>query len=302
MSQKYDLAIIGSGPGGLTSAIYAGRADLKVCVIEKMAVGGQMGITMDIANYPGFPDGVDGHALAEKMKSQVESFGAEFIMADATEIKKEQDLFVISLGDKTIEARAVIVATGSAPRKLEVEGEERLRGRGVSYCGTCDAPFFRNRKVAVVGGGDTALKEALYLSKFASEVTIIHRRDELRGEKIYRNQIDKNEKINILWNTVVTAINGEKAVESLSIKTKDEVSQLPIDGIFIFVGTTPNSQVVDKILPETNGSEIKVDTNMMTDIPGLFAVGDVRKNSYRQITTAVGEGATAAMAAEHYLS
>ncbi len=301
---KTDFLIIGAGPAGMAAAIYAGRADLKTLVLEKMMVGGQVANTMDIANYPGFPDSIDGPTLADKMKAQAEKFGAEFVMAEAQSLTKDGSLFRVVTSDGEIEARCVVLSTGSDPRELGVPGERELRGRGVSYCGTCDAPFFRNKKVFVIGGGDTALKEGLHLAKFASSVTIVHRRDELRGEKIYQHQVLAHEKIGIIWDSVLTEIRGDKKVETLALENvkTDAKSEQAADGVFIFVGTKPNTQLLQDILPEYCGEHVKTGEDMMTAVPGLFAVGDVREGSYRQVATAVGEGATAAMAAEHYLS
>ncbi|MBN2713870.1 MAG: thioredoxin-disulfide reductase [Planctomycetes bacterium] len=302
MDKVCDLAIIGGGPAGLSAAIYAGRADLRTTVLEKMIVGGQVALTMDIANYPGFPEGVDGPTLSAKMKAQAERFGVEFLTAEATDISKNGKSFTITHKNGMIEAKAVIISTGSDPRKLGVPGEKELRGRGVSYCGTCDAPFFRERKVVVVGGGDSALKESLHIAKFASEITLVHRRDTFRGEKIYQRQVMSNERINIRWNTSVKSINGTDKLTSVTVENSDgEVEEIKADGIFIFVGTVPNTELICHLVPKNCGGHIDTDMDMMTAVEGLFAVGDVREHSYRQVATAVGEGATAAMAAGHYI-
>ena len=301
--EEYEIIIVGGGPAGLAAAVYAGRADRKVLLLERGLIGGQVALTMDIANYPGFAEGIDGPKLAERMRAQAERYGVEFHQAEARSISRDNGMFTLELAEETLRSPVVIVATGSTPRKLGVPGEEELRGRGVSYCGTCDAPFFRNKRVLVVGGGDTALKEALHLAKFASEITIVHRRDEFRAEKIYQKQVLSTEKIRVLWDSKLVGIMGEKSVQSArvhSLKTGTE-ENIETEGVFIFVGTTPNTSLICKLIPANCQGHIDTDIDMMTAIPGLFAVGDVREHSYRQIATAVGEGATAAMAAEHYL-
>lgn len=302
-THEYEIVIIGGGPAGLSAAIYAGRSARRVLLLEKALVGGQVAMTMDIANYPGFPEGIDGPQLAQKMRAQAERYGVEFMVAEARTIAKDGETFMIELSQRTIMAKTVIVATGSQPLELGVSGEKELRGRGVSYCGTCDAPFFRERRVLVVGGGDTALKEALHLSKFVSELTLIHRRDSFRAEMIYQKQILSTEKIKIRYNTVLKEIRGEKKVEQALLESTDsgEEDVLDIDGVFIFIGTRPNTELICQLVPANCGGNIDTDLDMMTGVEGLFAVGDVREHSYRQVATAVGEGATAAMAAEHYL-
>ncbi|MFH0911785.1 MAG: thioredoxin-disulfide reductase [Planctomycetota bacterium] len=299
-----DLAIIGGGPAGLSAALYAGRSDLKTILLERMLMGGQVALTMDIANYPGFPEGIDGPALAEKMRAQAERYGVVFLDREAVGLSQDGSTFLVTLKKDTIRAKTVIVATGSDPQKLGVPGESELRGKGVSYCGTCDAPFFRNKRVMVVGGGDSALKEALYIAKFASAVTLVHRRDAFRAEKFYRKQVLAHDRIAIRWNTVVRSIRGENKVQSVTLEDVKTGSRedVEMDGIFIFVGSIPNTQLLCRLMPDFCCNHVRTDLDMMTSIPGLFAVGDVREHSYRQVATAVGEGATAAMAAEHYLS
>ncbi len=298
-----EIVIIGGGPAGLSAAVYAGRSARKVMLLEKGLVGGQVAMTMDIANYPGFPEGINGTELAQKMRAQAERYGVEFCTAEAKTINKDGDTFTVETSKLQVRAKAVIIATGSQPLELGVEGENELRGRGVSYCGTCDAPFFRDKRVLVVGGGDTALKEALHLSKFVSELTLIHRRDSFKAEMIYQKQILSNEKIKILYNTELKKITGEKKVQKVALyDNKNNVeSEFEVDGVFIFIGTKPNTRLVCQLVPANCGGNIDTDLDMMTEIEGLFAVGDVREHSYRQVATAVGEGATAAMAAEHLL-
>lgn len=305
MTEQYEIIIIGGGPAGLSAAVYAGRGGRRVLLLERGLIGGQVAMTMDIANYPGFPEGIDGPQLAQKMRAQAERFGTEFRVAEAKNITRNpvSGTFTIQTASDEFTAPVVIISTGSTPRALGVPGEEALRGRGVSYCGTCDAPFFRNRRVVVVGGGDTALKEALHLSKFAAEITIIHRRDSFRAEAIYQKQILSTEKIRVVWNATLQKITGEKKVEAVVIKDviSGQESELPADGVFIFVGTLPNTELICSLIPANCKGHIETDLDMMTGLPGLYAVGDVREHSYRQVATAVGEGATAAMSAEHYL-
>ena len=298
---RYDIIIIGGGPAGLSAAIYAGRAQRRVLVLEKGLLGGQVSMTMDIANYPGFPEGIDGPQLAEKMQAQAERYGTEFKLAQAQDIRYDTNSgFVVITAKEELQSRAVIIATGSSPKELGVKGEKEFRGKGVSYCGTCDAPFFRGKRIVVVGGGDTALKESLHLTKFASEITLVHRRESFRAEKIYQKQVLSNEKINVLFDSELVEISGHTAVNGVTIRnniTKD-THKLEVDGVFIFVGTNPNTSLICKLIPKNCRGHIDTDTSMMTEIKGLFAIGDVREGSYRQVATAVGEGATAAMAAE----
>lgn len=305
MEKSYDTAIVGGGPAALAAAIYAGRAELKTVLLERIALGGQVALTHAIDNYPGFPEGVDGPALTEQMAAQARRFGAEIQTEEVIKVELDGNVKVVSTSENTYRAPTVILAMGADPRKLGVPGEEELRGRGVSYCGTCDAPFFREKKVVAVGGGDTALKEALFIAKFAREVVVVHRRQEFRAERIYQTEARKHPKINFELDAVVERINGEAKVEGVEIRNvkTDEKKELPCDGVFIFIGHVPNTDFLGKdLLPLDAAGHIEVDLNMMTAVPGIYAIGDVRKYSYRQVATAVGEGATAAMAAEHWLT
>ena len=299
----YDVLIIGAGPAGLSAAVYAGRAALKTLLLERSEAGGQMAITLDIANFPGFPDGIDGAELSARMRRHAERFGVEIRQAEARSIERVEDGFLVSGDSERFLGRTAIIATGSSPRLLNVPGEKELRGRGVSYCATCDGPFFRNKEVLVVGGGDAALKESLHLVKFASRLTIVHRRDTFRGEKIYQKDILNHPKIEVLWNTIVLGINGRQSVEAVTLRDvmSDRIFERPTQGIFIFIGSIPNTGLLASLLPESAAGPVPVDADMMTRIPGLFAIGDLRMGSYRQIATAIGDGAIAAMAAERYL-
>ena len=304
MTDGYDTIIVGGGPAALAAAVYSGRAELRTLVLERSALGGQVVLTDAIDNYPGFPEGVSGPDLTELMARQARRFGAEIITAEVTKVELEGDIMkLVTTSDNTYRARALILAMGADPRKLGVPGEEELRGRGVSYCGTCDAPFFRDKKVVVVGGGDAALKEALFITKFAREVVLVHRRQGFRAEKIYQTEARENPKIAFELDAVVERILGEQRVEGAEVRNvkTDERKTVSCDGIFIFIGTVPNTAFLGNMFGVDAGGHIETDGDMATSIPGVFAIGDVRKDSYRQIATAVGEGATAAIAAGHWI-
>ena len=288
----------------MSAAIYTGRSNIRTAIVEKGMVGGQSANTLDIANYPGFPEGIDGPELAERMRQHADRFKTEFIMDEAALIDRNDDgTFCVTLRKREICSSVVIVATGSSPRKLGIPGEEAFYGKGVSYCGTCDGPFFRDRKVVVVGGGDSALKEGLHIARFASELVIVHRRDAFRAEQIYRDQVDATGNIKVRWNAVAKEIRGEAKVTGILLEdtVTGESEEMATDGVFIFIGTEPNTDFLKNLLPEEAGGHIRTGPDMMTGIPGLFAIGDVREGSYRQISTGIGEGATAAIEAEHYL-
>ncbi len=297
----YDVVIIGGGPAGLTAAIYAGRGLLKTLVIEKLMTGGQATVTHQIDNYPGFPDGISGPELMERFEKQARRFGAEFTSGTVEGMSLDGKVKVIDLGDRKIRAKTVIICTGAEPRKLGVPGEARFTGKGVSYCATCDGAFFRDAEIAVVGGGDSAVKEAIFLTKFASRVYVIHRRDELRAEKVTAEEAFSNDRIEFLWNTVVEEITGDmsgvKALKLRNVKD-DSRRELPVQGVFIYVGMVPNTAFLKGFLELDDAGYILADRDTHTGVPGVFAAGDVRKKLTRQVATAVGDGATAAMAAE----
>lgn len=304
MAEDFDIVIVGGGPASLSAAIYAGRAELKTLVLERQYLGGQVATTWQVDNYPGFPDGIEGPELIGRMEAQARRFGTQFRYEEVTRIELDGDVKVLTTDKEEYRSLTLILAMGADPKKLEVPGEDELRGRGVSYCGTCDGPFFRDKNVVVVGGGDAALKEALFIARFAKHITIVHRRDEFRAEKIHQTQVEKNEKISVAWNTVVTRINGTEKVESVTtqdVNTKEE-AKVPCEGVFIFIGHRPNTGFLCNLLPNQCMGELETDLDMMTVLPGVFAIGDVRVHSYRQIATAVGEGATAAIAAEHWVA
>jgi thioredoxin reductase (NADPH) len=300
-----DIAIIGGGPAALSAAIYAGRSAFDVRVLEKGVVGGQSALTLDIANYPGFPDGIDGAELADRMRRQAEKFGAQFMTGEVDHVDRldEDGRFRICMREDCLDATAVIVASGSSPRKLGVPGEEEFRGRGVSYCATCDGPFFRGKQTIIVGGGDAALKEGLHLAKFVDHLTIVHRRDAFRAERIYQDEVEAAPNITVRWNATVEEIQGDNSVTGVLLRdtVTGALEEMDTQGVFVFIGTEPNTTFLCPVIDADCGGHVLTDSNMMTSVPGLYAIGDVRKHSYRQIATAVGEGATAAIAAEEYI-
>jgi len=305
MSAVYDVAIIGAGPAGMTAGLYASRALLKTVMIEKGVAGGLMALTDKLENWPGDLS-VSGAELSERMLNQTTSFGCELKMGEVTRVDKLNDgNFIISLdGGENISAKTVIYAAGSIPRLADIEGEKEFGGRGVSYCAVCDAAFYRGLKVAVLGGGDSALKEALYLTKFADEVTIIHRRQEFRAEKIIQEEVKNNPKIKFVLDSVAVKIDGSNFVEKVIVKNvkTEEISTLSVDGVFVFLGYIPKVEPVKHLIELASDGRIKADYKMQTNVEGFFAAGDVITKLVNQVATAVGDGATAATAAEHYIS
>ncbi len=299
----YEVLIIGAGPAGMTAAIYAARAGYKTAILEHGVPGGQAATTDMIENYPGFPDGISGPELMMKFFEQTQTFGVELIYEQVQSLELTGDIKRVITDKQTIEAKTVVIASGAKPRTLGVANEGRLRGRGVSYCATCDGFFFKDQPVAVVGGGDTAVEEAMYLTKMCSSVTLIHRRDELRANKLAQSRALANEKLHILYDTVVDEIVGDEKVTQLKLRNKktDETSQLDINGVFIFVGYLPNDAFLPPELEVNQQGYIITDEEMATNIPGVFAVGDVRQKKLRQVTTAVGDGGAVMHAIEEYL-
>ena len=298
-----DMVIIGGGPAGLTAGIYASRALMNVVLFEKGAYGGQMLTTAHLENYPGFPDGIGGFELADLMHRQAEVFELPIEYLSIDSIRKEGDLFILHSGSDESKARTVVVATGATPDKLGVPGEERLTGRGVSYCATCDGALYRDRTVAVIGGGDSAVEEALFLTRFAGRVHIVHRRDQLRAVPLTSKRALENEKITMEWNTVLTEVRGEDEVKELLLKDvkTEKTRSLEVDGVFIYVGITPITGFVSELTQLDPGGYIVTDHTMQSSVPGLYAAGDVRAGSIRQVSSAVGDGATAAFYAYKYL-
>ncbi len=301
----HSLIILGGGPAGLTAGLYAARARMDHLLIEKGAEGGQVLLTDWIDNYPGFPDGLSGFDLAEKMAAQAKRFDLHSMFGNVISMDLSAPIKQLELdnGDQ-LSCDTLIICTGASPRMLGVPGEKELTGKGVSYCATCDAPFYRNMHVAVVGGGNTAVQEAAHLTKFASKVTLIHRRDELRATKVVQEKAFANEKIDYLWDTTVTGIEGNEGVESLRLLNRDGTkSSLAVEGIFVLIGVIPNNDMLPlDMLNADQGGFIPTNCETNTVIEGVFAAGDIRSKKVRQVINAAGEGATAVLAAEEYLT
>jgi len=302
--RKYDVVIIGGGPAGLTAGIYAARSRLKSLLIERGATGGWIINAGEVENYPGFPDGVNGLELADAMQRQAAKFGLETLAAEVTGLELKGEQKIVKTGEGDIAARAVIVAGGSDRFKLGVPGEDEFTGRGVAFCAVCDGYFYRDVPVAVIGGGNAAMNEALELTKFASKVTVIHRRDELRATKILQERAFAEPKMEFLWNTVVEAIEGEDTVKRLRLKNVNtgKKSTLDISGVFVAVGFRPNTDYLKDVISLADNGTIITNEKMETDVPGILAAGDIRASSIRQVAGAVGDGAVAAIYAEHYLA
>ena len=298
-----NVIIIGSGPAGLTAAIYSARANLAPLVIEGIQPGGQLTITTDVENFPGFPEGVMGPDLMNRMREQAEKFGSEHLYDMVTKVDFTGDTKKVWVGDRLFESKTVILATGASARWIGLEAEQRLQGRGVSACATCDGFFFRDLQVAIVGGGDSAMEEATFLTRFASKVWVIHRRDELRASRIMAERAMKNEKIEFIWNSTVLDILGEDTVTGLKLKNlvTGEVTEKPMDGIFMAIGHVPNTTVFTDAIDLDDQGYIKTTAVTRTSATGVFACGDVVDTRYRQAITAAGWGCMAALDAQHYL-
>ena len=301
----YQLIILGGGPAGLTAGLYAARDRLQVLLVEKGVVGGQVLVTDWIDNYPGFPEGLSGSDLIEKMAAQVARFELEtkngnVVKLELSETKKK---LILESGEE-LTCHALIICTGARPNKLSIPGEEKLTGKGVSYCATCDGPFFRNQEIIVVGGGDTAIQEADFLTKFASKVTVIHRRDALRATKVLQEKAFANKRIEFIWNSNVVAIEGEKEVERVRVRDNNgEENEISTNGVFVLIGTIPNNEILP--LEQLGADEfgfLLTDDEMRTKVPGVMVAGDIRSKTVRQVINGAGEGAVAAITAEHYLS
>ncbi|MGB9695142.1 MAG: thioredoxin-disulfide reductase [Caldisericaceae bacterium] len=300
----FDVVIIGAGPGGLTAAIYSGRSKLKTLVLEKLAAGGQIAVSELVENYPGFPEGISGTELTKNFGKQALRFGAKILTADVRAITKKGNLFYTSTEYGDIASKSVIIATGADPVKLPVQEEETFRGRGISYCATCDGSFFKGKVVAVVGGGDTALYDAIYLTKFAEKVILVHRRQELRACKSLQDRAASNKKIVYELQAIPVSIKGEGKVEALIVEnvTTHERKEIPLNGVFVAIGTTPNSKLFENLVKLNPQGYIITNPRMETSTAGLYAVGDVRESPLKQVVTACGDGAIAAFEAEKYLS
>lgn len=299
----YDVLIIGGGPAGLAAGIYAARADLKTALLERAMPGGLAASTDNIENYPGFPEGIGGPELSTQMLTQAQRFGMEIKFSTVESLQKTNDIFTVVTDDGEIKARAVIIATGAKPRMPGYRGEHEFHGRGVSYCATCDGAFFRDKVVAVVGGGDSAVEEAIFLTKFARKVYIIHRRGELRATKYVQQKAMENGKIEFVWHSVVEEIKGDATVTEVDVKDvrTGVIKSLAAGGVFIYIGHDPSVELVKELVQLDDKGYIITDDDLQTSTPGLFAAGDVRKKLLRQVVTAVADGAVAAVAAEKYL-
>ncbi len=302
--QLRNVIVIGSGPAGYTAALYAARADLEPLVLKGLEAGGQLMLTTDVENYPGFADGIMGPELMDQMEKQAQRFGAEILAVHVTEVDLSSRPFLVKAGDQAWRARTLIIATGATARWLDIPGEERLRGRGVSACATCDGFFFRDRELVVVGGGDTAMEEATFLTKFASKVTIVHRRDAFRASKVMQDRVFAHPKIEVLWDTVLEEIVGDQAVTGVVVRhvKTDETSTLSTDGVFMAIGHDPATALFgDQLETDDEGYLVVQEPSTETNVHGVFAAGDVTDHTYRQAVTAAGQGCKAAIDAERLL-
>ena len=304
VNKDYDVIIIGGGPAALAAAVYTCRALLKTLILEKKYLGGQLVGTELIENYPGFPEVIGGVELTQRMEAQAKRFGVEIRYEEVLKLDVEDGLKVVTTDTDKYGSHIVILASGADPKKLGVPGEDEFYGKGVSYCATCDGAFYRGKNVVVIGGGDSAITEGIFLTKYAQTVQIIHRRDEFRATKIYLDDAFSNPKIKVILNTLIESIHGKEKVDGVVIQNvvTKEKKDIPSDGVFIFIGSSPNTGFLGNLLCVDAGCHIETNIHMETVIEGLYAVGDIRKNSYRQIATAIGEGVTAAIAAEHKLA
>ena len=301
--QAREVVIVGSGPAGLTAAVYAGRADLKPLMIEGVEAGGQLMLTTEVENYPGFIDGIMGPELMERMRKQAARFGTDFLTDNVTGVDFSKHPFTVTTSDQVIPTRSVIISTGASAKMLSVPGEKELLGHGVSTCATCDGFFFRDHEILVVGGGDSAMEEAIFLTKFASKVTVVHRRDTLRASKIMQDRARQNPKIDFVWDSVLTEIYGNGKVAGARLKNvkTGEESEMAVGGVFVAVGHTPNTQLFEGKLELAGGYIVTKGIDTQTSVPGVFAAGDVVDFRYRQAITAAGMGCQAAIDAERYL-
>jgi thioredoxin reductase (NADPH) len=300
---KYDVIIVGGGPAGLTAGLYSTRAGLNTLLLEKSTIGGQVSKTSLIENYPGFPEGIDGVTLIERMVEQAKKFGVEMAIEGAESLQIKDKEKIIKTKKQEYQTKAVIIATGSKFKELGVPGEIELLGKGVSYCAVCDGPLYRNRVVGVVGGGDSALSEAIYLSKLAQKVYLIHRRDQFRAARSIQDKVLATKNIEVMLNTIIKEIKGQQKIESITISDRNtnKDNELKLDGLFIYVGAIPNTDFLKGMVNLDEEGYITTNENLETNIPGIFAAGDVRKKTLRQISTSVGDGALAAIMAKRYL-
>jgi thioredoxin reductase (NADPH) len=301
--KEVEVLVVGGGPAGLAAGLYAGRARLATALVEKGFTGGQAATTDQVENYPGFPEGISGTELTERMTAQAKRLGVEVLMADVRGLRQEGQRWVLETDGEPVAGRAVIIATGAAGKKLGCPGETRLTGKGVSYCATCDGAFFRDQRVHVVGGGDSAVVEALFLTRFAESVTLVHRRNELRATKVLQEEILRHPKVKFAWEAQVAEVEGDSRVEALRLRYRDgREERQETDGVFIYVGTEPNTGWLGEGFPLDERGYLATDDRMRLPAPGVFAAGDVRRKSLRQIVTAVADGAIAAVEAVDYLT
>lgn len=300
---KYDVIIIGGGPAGLSAAIYSARGGLKTAVFERAFIGGQITVTDEVENYPGFEEALSGFDLTEKMRAQAARFGAEFFDEEITAIGLEGLCKIIETHQNKYRAKSIVICTGAHPRRLNVPGEERFTGRGVSYCATCDGALYRDKVVAVIGGGDSAVEEGIFLTRFAKKVFVVHRRDQLRAQQIIQQRALKNPKMEFVWDTVVQEVIGESKVEKLELfnRKTNQISYLPVDGVFVYVGILPNNELLESRIELDSSGFVLTDEYMHTNVPGIFAAGDIRHTVLRQVVTACSDGAVAAWSAEKWI-
>jgi thioredoxin reductase (NADPH) len=303
MVEHRSIVVLGSGPAGYTAALYAARANLKPLVLKGLEAGGQLMLTTDVENYPGFPDGIMGPELMEAMEKQASRFEAEIVAQTATRVDLSDRPFGVWAGDEEWRADTIVISTGASAKWLGIPGEERLRGRGVSACATCDGFFYRDRELIVVGGGDTAMEEATFLTKFARKIGLVHRRDEFRASKIMQDRVHENPKIDVIWDSTVEEIHGDTAVTGATLRNvkTGETTEHPADGVFMAIGHTPNTSLFEGQLELANGYIVVEEPTTKTSVPGVFAAGDVTDVIYRQAVTAAGQGCKAAMDAERFL-
>jgi len=299
----YDVIIIGGGPAGLTAGLYSARARLNVLLLERLAPGGQVLTTDWVENYPGFPDGISGFELVDRMKTQAEKFGLKIQNDEVIRLELSDRRKTVLTPAGSLETKTIILCCGATWKKLGIEGEDQLMGKGVSFCATCDGPFYRDQEVAVIGGGDTAVEEAIFLTRFVSKVHVVHRRDKLRATRVLQERALSHQKIEFIWDSIPVKILGEKGVEGIELKNvkTQNVFRKNVQGVFVFIGTLPNTDLVKGLIRLDANGFVLTDDNMQTSVPGVFAAGDIRSKMFRQISTAVGEGATASYAIEKYL-
>lgn len=302
--KEYDVVIVGGGGAGLSAGIYTSRARLSTLLLEKLAPGGQIALTDLVENYPGFPEGILGPEISQRLEAQAKKYGTEIVYSEVKTLSRKEDgRFQILTSQEEYLAKTVILAAGASYRKLGIPGEKELTGRGVSWCATCDGAFFRNKEIVVIGGGDSAMQEGIFLTRFAAKVTVIHRRDKLRASPILQQRAKENPRMAFVWDTVLEKINGEKKVESVTLKNlkTGQVSDFKTDGVFIFIGHDPNTSFLKGFVELTEEKYVKSDGTVKTSVPGVFAAGEVRAGAVKQLISACGEGCEAALAAQEYI-